>query len=201
MSSRRSTFLPSLAALGALCCQPVLDSEVPGSSPYLISEETPQGAAIVLDPERRPRRFREAPMLARLVAQGKLPPVEDRLPENPLVLHPIESIGRYGGGVFGEFLWGPYAPAHYLKQFHPSYVSPEDLRRKVRESQQEDWVGLMKLRNNYALNRRTARPDALEDRTGAGQFRVGPGTEPLGPGPGNGGNGLHDSHPAGQFAG
>ncbi len=219
-------------------------------------------------------------MLARLVAQGKLPPVEDRLPENPLVLHPIESIGRYGGtlqsgmiakglneemnrimgmekflfydatgtrivpsvaadwhqsedgrrlrihlrrgmrwsdghpftaedvrfywedihahpdvfpfpdpdltvngktiqfqvldphtilfrfddpyhrlveivasafsrfggGVFGEFLWGPYAPEHYLKRFHPSYVSPEDLHRKVRESQQEDWVGLMKLR-------------------------------------------------------
>ena len=86
MSSRRSTFLPSLAALGALSCQPVLDSEVPGSSPYLISQETPQGAAIVLDPERRPRRFREAPMLARLVARGKRPPVEERLPENPLVL-------------------------------------------------------------------------------------------------------------------
>ncbi len=38
-------------------------------------------------------------MLARLVARGKLPPVEERLPENPLVLHPIESIGRYGGAL------------------------------------------------------------------------------------------------------
>ena len=38
-------------------------------------------------------------MLARLMAQGKLPPVEERLPENPLVLHPIESSGRYGGTV------------------------------------------------------------------------------------------------------
>lgn len=99
MSSRRSTFPPSLAALGALCCQPVLEPEVPGSSPYLISQETPQGAAIVLDPDRGPRRFREAPMLARLMARGRLPPVEERLPENPLVLHPLESIGRYGGTV------------------------------------------------------------------------------------------------------
>lgn len=62
------------------------------------------------------------------------------------------AASRFGGGVFGEFLWGPYATAHYLKQFHLSYVSPEDLHRKVRKSQQEDWVGLMKLRNNYALN-------------------------------------------------
>ena len=115
MSSRRSTFLPSLAALGALCCQPVLVSEVPGSSPYLISEETPQGAEIVLAPERRPRRFREAPMLARLVAQGKLPPVEERLPENPLVLQPIESIGRYGGTVqSGMIAKGLNLPARSL---------------------------------------------------------------------------------------
>ena len=90
MSSRRATFLPFLAALGALCCQPDPASEAPGSSPYLIYEETPQGAEIILEPDR-PRRFREAPMLARLVAQGRLPPVEERLPENPLVLHPDAS--------------------------------------------------------------------------------------------------------------
>jgi peptide/nickel transport system substrate-binding protein len=35
-------------------------------------------------------------MLAELVKQGKLPPVEERLPENPLVLNPPE-IGKYGG--------------------------------------------------------------------------------------------------------
>ena len=42
------------------------------------------------------QKYNEAPMLAKLVKQGKLPPVEERLPENPLILNPPE-IGKYGG--------------------------------------------------------------------------------------------------------
>jgi peptide/nickel transport system substrate-binding protein len=44
-----------------------------------------------------PASFKEAPQLAALVAQGKLPPVASRLPTEPLVLKPLDSIGRYGG--------------------------------------------------------------------------------------------------------
>jgi peptide/nickel transport system substrate-binding protein len=39
----------------------------------------------------------EAPMLAELVQRGELPPVEERLPEDVLVLEPVEEIGQYGG--------------------------------------------------------------------------------------------------------
>ncbi|MCS7367935.1 MAG: ABC transporter substrate-binding protein [archaeon YNP-WB-062] len=42
-------------------------------------------------------KFSEAPVLAELVKQGKLPPVEKRLPEEPLVVEPLEEIGKYGG--------------------------------------------------------------------------------------------------------
>ncbi|NLJ87068.1 MAG: ABC transporter substrate-binding protein, partial [Firmicutes bacterium] len=42
-------------------------------------------------------QYNEAPMLKELVEEGKLPPVEERLPKNPLVLEPVESIGKYGG--------------------------------------------------------------------------------------------------------
>ena len=41
--------------------------------------------------------FGEAPMLAARVAEGSLPPVEERLPDNPLVMEPWEEIGTYGG--------------------------------------------------------------------------------------------------------
>ncbi|MCP4642890.1 MAG: ABC transporter substrate-binding protein [bacterium] len=41
--------------------------------------------------------YQESPMLAEQVAAGTLPPVEERLPENPLVVEPVESIGTYGG--------------------------------------------------------------------------------------------------------
>ncbi|MFO7697661.1 MAG: ABC transporter substrate-binding protein, partial [Anaerolineae bacterium] len=36
-------------------------------------------------------------MLAEKVAKGELPPVDERVPEEPLVIEPYESIGQYGG--------------------------------------------------------------------------------------------------------
>ncbi|MCL4217621.1 MAG: ABC transporter substrate-binding protein [Candidatus Hydrogenedentes bacterium] len=44
-----------------------------------------------------PGQFYEAPMLAERVASGDLPPVEQRLPEPPAVVEPVERIGVYGG--------------------------------------------------------------------------------------------------------
>lgn len=41
--------------------------------------------------------FSEAPSLQAKVAAGELPPVEERLPSEPMVLAPSESIGEYGG--------------------------------------------------------------------------------------------------------
>jgi len=41
--------------------------------------------------------FRQAPMLEALVAAGELPPVEERLPDDPIVVEPIDEIGSYGG--------------------------------------------------------------------------------------------------------
>lgn len=39
----------------------------------------------------------EAPMLAEMVEAGELPPLEERLPTNPAVVEPVESLGQYGG--------------------------------------------------------------------------------------------------------
>jgi peptide/nickel transport system substrate-binding protein len=44
-------------------------------------------------------KFSEAPMLAKLVAEKKLPPVEQRLPKNPLVRIPMGEVGQYGGTI------------------------------------------------------------------------------------------------------
>ena len=43
--------------------------------------------------------YQEAPMLAAMVEAGDLPPVDERLPSNPLVVEPFDSIGTYGGTV------------------------------------------------------------------------------------------------------
>ncbi len=63
--------------------------------------------------------FSEAPMLRTMVAAGDLPPLEERLPQDPLVIKPAEEIGQYGGTLrllnegpskgmyttFGAFEW------------------------------------------------------------------------------------------------
>ncbi|WP_163267208.1 ABC transporter substrate-binding protein [Chelativorans alearense] len=41
--------------------------------------------------------FEQAPMLDERVESGDLPPVDERLPKNPLVVEPVESVGKYGG--------------------------------------------------------------------------------------------------------
>lgn len=50
------------------------------------------------------KKYHEAPMLTELVKAGKLPPVEERLPEEPLVLTPTQEIGKYGGTLKGAAL-------------------------------------------------------------------------------------------------
>lgn len=41
--------------------------------------------------------YKESPMLAELVKQGKLKPISERLPEKPLVLPVVKETGNYGG--------------------------------------------------------------------------------------------------------
>ncbi|MYC97443.1 MAG: ABC transporter substrate-binding protein [Caldilineaceae bacterium SB0661_bin_32] len=57
-------------------------------------------------------QYSEAPMLADMVAAGDLPPVDERLPVNPMVMPVAEENGNYGGTFRRGFKgvsdrWGP----------------------------------------------------------------------------------------------
>jgi ABC-type transport system substrate-binding protein len=54
----------------------------------------------------RGKKGREAPSLAKLVKAGDLPPVAKRLPNEPLVVQPIDRVGSYGG-TWHTALLGP----------------------------------------------------------------------------------------------
>jgi peptide/nickel transport system substrate-binding protein len=56
-----------------------------------------EGITIIEDQAQWPTSFNEAPMLAERVAAGELPPVEERLPKDLMVIQPVDEIGRYGG--------------------------------------------------------------------------------------------------------
>ena len=57
--------------------------------------------SILTVPALATKEYNEAPVLKELVRQGKLPPIEERLPNNPLVVEPLEKIGKYGGTLHG----------------------------------------------------------------------------------------------------
>jgi peptide/nickel transport system substrate-binding protein len=55
-----------------------------------------QGPTVLVDAPR-PENLKQSPMLDELVAAGTLPPVEERVPLQPLVIQPLEGIGTFGG--------------------------------------------------------------------------------------------------------
>src|SRR5881397_1134081 len=66
-----------------------------------------EGPEVVTDPAKAPKTFKEAPQLAELVKAGKLPPVQEGIGQDPLVVKPLREIGKYGGtwrrGFTGPF--------------------------------------------------------------------------------------------------
>jgi len=100
------TFIRTLAAAALLCglAHPSLAQQQGLADSGLVGKfENP---TIITDPAQWPKTFHEAPQLAELVKAGKLPPVERRIPQEPMVLKPIRSIGKYGGTWRRGFL-GP----------------------------------------------------------------------------------------------
>jgi peptide/nickel transport system substrate-binding protein len=58
---------------------------------------------LVTDPARFPKTFKESPEFAKLVAQGALPKVADRIGQDPIVIKPVREIGKYGGQIRRAF--------------------------------------------------------------------------------------------------
>ena len=92
-----------------------------------------------------PVKFNEAPMLAELVAQGKLPPLEERIPANPLVTRVTEAIGVYGG------TWRMIDSCSFpgeVNSLHPDSVVAVDLDDEtVGPALAESWEVSSDLRN------------------------------------------------------
>ena len=70
--------------------------------------------------------FKEAPLLAARVQAGELPPVDQRLPEEPVVVIPFAELGKYGGSLtipsMSAASWWP------ASQATPEYPMTRDMR-------------------------------------------------------------------------
>ena len=71
-------------------------------------------ATLVGNASAQPAKFHEAPVLTEQVKAGKLPPVDKRLPADPLVVPVVERTGQYGG-VWRRAFLGPADANNYVR--------------------------------------------------------------------------------------
>jgi peptide/nickel transport system substrate-binding protein len=84
--------------------------------------------------------------------------IEARFPEPyPMFVDVLSAFTQIGGGhLLGGTQWGgfmgPYAPAHYLKQFHPKYVGVDKATELAKAAGMDGWIQLLKFKNDYQRN-------------------------------------------------
>ena len=157
---RLSAVTAASAAIAACGGQPTAPTPTtapaapaPTTAPAAPAPTTPPAATAVPPVTTQ---YKEAPMLAKLVQEGKLPPVDERLPKNPYTPpHSWLTVGKYGGvlkktynnnwgitGFIHEMQYGS-SPLRWLKDglaigpgFVESWESNADASRwtfKIRE--------------------------------------------------------------------
>jgi peptide/nickel transport system substrate-binding protein len=99
ISRREFIRLSALTAAGAVAT--ACSTSVPAPAPQAPAGEAvaPTEAPVqeVAQVASKTSRYSEAPQLADLVQAGKLPPIEERLPPQPVVVEPLDEVGVYGG--------------------------------------------------------------------------------------------------------
>ncbi|MCB0126869.1 MAG: hypothetical protein KDE58_31635 [Caldilineaceae bacterium] len=85
----------SLAGVAIAACAPATEA------PSAPASDAPAQSAAPAEPAVAGQKYNEAPMLADRVRAGELPPVDERLPSEPVTISPVDEIGQYGGEWFG----------------------------------------------------------------------------------------------------
>jgi peptide/nickel transport system substrate-binding protein len=97
-----------LAACAAGTEAPVVEAPVEEAPVEKAAAATPTPRPIA-EPTNTPvaqvAAAKESPMLADMVAAGTLPPLEERLPLNPLTLSPVNTTGKFGGRLKMASWW------------------------------------------------------------------------------------------------
>ncbi len=117
----RAAMIGGTGLIAAACAAPAPRPQAPGAA-----TSAPEQPAATAAPEATAAPAaegvsgKEAPALAELVQQGKLPPLEKRLPSDPMVLTPIEEVGTYGG----KMAWVIQGPQYGSYEYQFLYEAP-----------------------------------------------------------------------------
>ncbi|GAB4109996.1 MAG: ABC transporter substrate-binding protein [Roseiflexaceae bacterium] len=104
----------------------------PTEAPVVVPTTPPVATAVPVTTSK----FNEAPMLADLVKAGKLPPVDERLPKNPVVLKTQGTAANYGGTIRRGFSGvSDYFGPNKVQQIGLTWVNDDlSLRADIIES-------------------------------------------------------------------
>jgi peptide/nickel transport system substrate-binding protein len=86
--------------------EPAAEAVAPTEAAEAAAEPAQESTTTESSAAPAPGEYNEAPMLAQRVEAGELPPVEERLPAEPLVVTPRSEVGKYGGEQRGA-AFGP----------------------------------------------------------------------------------------------
>ncbi|MGI6209118.1 MAG: ABC transporter substrate-binding protein, partial [Anaerolineae bacterium] len=134
LTRRHFLYMSGLAATAtvAACGAAPVQQPTAEPAPSQATEPAPEATAAPPEATTAPTagtgKYSEAPELAAKVAAGELPPVDERLPLEPLVIEPVSEIGQYGG-VWRQLHMGSadvaqnsYKTAEYWGKFNPEGV-------------------------------------------------------------------------------
>lgn len=125
--NRRKFLQMSAAGIAGIAIASCAPAAVATEAPAAVATEAPAAAAATPTPRTLEQatatpvptlaeaKYKEAPSLADMVAAGTLPPVEERLPVNPLVLAGVDGVGKYGGRL-RKFWPGAGWNGHFLEE-------------------------------------------------------------------------------------
>jgi peptide/nickel transport system substrate-binding protein len=98
--SRRTFITHSLYSAAGLVLTSCLSKSNTGGI-HIVDNFTKPENIFYGNPVKANSGYKEAPMLAKLVTTGKLPPIQERLPKNPFI-RKVETEGIYGGTLYAD---------------------------------------------------------------------------------------------------
>jgi peptide/nickel transport system substrate-binding protein len=87
----------------------------------------------------KPTSFKQSPLTEADEKAGKLPPLAQRLPENPLVVQPVEEVGQYGGTWRAAFKGVADFHAYQRNVYESMLRWPRDPKGQIGPGLAEKW--------------------------------------------------------------
>ena len=87
----------------------------------------------------KPTSFKQSPLTEADEKAGKIPPLAQRLPENPLVVQPIEEVGQYGGTWRAAFKGVADFHAYQRNVYESMLRWPRDPKGQIGPGLAEKW--------------------------------------------------------------